>query len=422
MSQEEKLAPPPRTYLERGLQGRIAEALRDTPVVCLLGPRQSGKSTLVSRMAPSRQMVSLDDAAYLKLAREDPQGFLAGLADQVTIDEVQRAPGLTLAIKRSVDHDRRPGRFLLTGSANLLQLPKLADSLAGRMETLHLHPLTESEKAGSPGLFFQKLMADGFKPELVGSRPPAPSTLPGRLISGGYPEAVRRGPARAQDWLRQYLQSVIERDIRDVARLREGSDLLQMMTLIAERSGTLLNVSGLATSLKKARVTIENHLAILEKMFLVRQIPAWHENATKRAVRTPKLHLCDCGLAAALMGLEIEDWLTERERFGRLLESFVVQQMHALAGWFQPHLRFWHYRDKEKNEVDCVITRGRKVWGVEVKLSQSVSSSDAKGLHKLAEYAKGNFQTGILLYDGDDTFAVGDPRILAVPIAKLWEL
>jgi len=422
MSQDVKSAPSPRTYLARGLEGRITEALRDTPVVCLLGPRQSGKSTLVSRLAPARQMVSLDDAAYLKLAREDAQGFLAGLADEVTIDEVQRAPGLTLAIKRSVDHDRRPGRFLLTGSANLLQLPNLADSLAGRMETLHLHPLTESEKAGSPGLFLQRFMAGEIKPELVGSRPPVPSTLPGKLVAGGYPEAVRRGASRAQDWLRQYLQSVIERDIRDVARLREGSDLLKMMELLAERTGTLLNVSELSTALKKARITIENHLAILEKMFLVRQLPAWHENATKRAVKTPKIHLCDSGLAAALMGLETGDWLKERDRFGHLLESFVVQQLHAQADWFQPHLRFWHYRDKDKNEVDCVITRGRKVWGVEVKLSQSVSTSDAKGLHKLAEYAKGNFQMGVLLYDGDDTFALGDSRILAVPISKLWEL
>lgn len=422
MSQKSPPASPPKAYLERGLESRIAEALRDTPVVCLLGPRQSGKSTLVSRMAPSRQLVSLDDAAYLKLAREDPQGFLAGLSDEVTIDEVQRAPGLTLAIKRSVDHDRRPGRYLITGSANLLQLPQLADSLAGRMETLQLHTLTESEKAASPGQFLQKFMAGEIQPQLVGSRAPSPPLLPGKLISGGYPEAARRSPSRAQDWLRQYLQSVIERDIRDVAKLKEGSDLLKMMELLAERTATLLNVSELASSLKRARATIESHLAILEKLFLVHQLPAWHQNATKRAVKTPKIHLCDSGLAAALMRLEVEDWLSERDRFGHLLESFVVQQLRAQAGWFEPHLRFWHYRDKEKNEVDCVITRGRKVWGVEVKLSQSVSVNDAKGLHQLAAYAKGNFQMGILLYDGEDTFSLGDSRFLAVPLSKLWEL
>jgi len=412
----------PEPYFQRGLQAKVAEALQDTPVVCLLGPRQCGKSTLAARMKPSRLFVSLDDAAYFKLAQQDPQGFLAELRGEVTIDEVQRAPGLTLAIKRSVDHDRRPGRYLLTGSANLLELPNLADSLAGRMETLQLHPLTESEKARADGHFLQKWLAGEIRPKIMGSQPPEPSTLPARLLSGGYPEACRRSPSRAQDWLRQYLQSIIERDIQDVAKVKDISDLAKLMELLAERTATLLNISELANTLNRARVTVEHHLAILEKLFLVRQLPAWHQNATKRAVKTPKVHLCDSGLAAALMHLEADDWLTERPRFGRLLESFIVQQLIAQAGWTHPQLRFWHYRDKDKNEVDCVITRGSKVWGVEIKLSQSVSQADAKGLQRLAQYAKHNFQTGIVFHGGEDILPLGDPRILAVPISKLWEL
>jgi len=423
MSRKKRVSSPElETYFERGLRERVVEALKDTPVVCLLGARQCGKSTLAARLEPSRLFVSLDDAAYLRLAREDPQGFIAGLPDEVTIDEVQRAPDLTLAIKRSVDHDRRPGRFLLTGSANLLQLPQLADSLAGRMETLQLHPLTESEKERSEGGFLKKWLAGKIEPEVVGSRGPRSSGLPARLLSGGYPEACRRSPARAQDWLRQYLQSIIERDIRDVAKVKDGSDLAALMELLAERTGHLLNVSELADSLRRARITIENHLAILEKLFLVRRLPAWHQNATKRAVKTPKVHLCDSGLAAALMHLEGDEWLTERPRFGHLLESFVVQQLIAQAGWSHPQLRFWHYRDKDKNEVDCVITRGSKIWGVEIKLSQSVSQADAKGLHRLAESTKHSFQTGIVFYDGADILPLGDERFLAVPLSKLWEL
>ncbi|MDQ8187682.1 ATP-binding protein [Pelagicoccus sp. SDUM812002] len=412
----------PEDYFERGLQPKIIEALKDTPVVCLLGPRQCGKSTLAARLEPSRLFVSLDDAAYLKLAQEDPQGFLAELPDEVTIDEVQRAPGLTLAIKRSVDHDRRPGRYILTGSANLLQLPTLADSLAGRMETLQLHPLTESEKARSEGLFLKKWLAGEIQPKVVGSQAPKSSTLPVRLLLGGYPEACRRSLSRAQDWLRQYLQSIIERDIQDVAKVKDSADLASLMELLAERTATLLNISELAGTLKRSRATVENHLAILEKLFLVRRLPAWHQNATKRAVRTPKIHLCDSGLAAALTHLEADDWLTERPRFGHLLESFIVQQLIAQASWSHPQLRFWHYRDKDKNEVDCVITRGQKVWGVEVKLSQSVSLDDAKGLRRLAGYAKNSFQSGVVFYDGHDILTLGDPRFLAVPISMLWEL
>ena len=409
-------------YLERSLRGEVVKALADTPVVCLLGPRQCGKSTLASRLEPERRFVTLDDAAYLQLALEDPQGFIDGLPDHVTIDEVQRAPGLFLAIKRSVDYDRRPGRFFLTGSANLYQLPLMADSLAGRMEVIRLHPLTESEKESAEGCFLKKWLAGELVPELIGSRGPSGSTLPGRLLKGGFPEVARRSAPRAHDWLRQYLESIIERDVKDVGRVKDSSDLSNLMELLAERSGSLLNISELATTLKRARITVENHLAILSKLYLVRQLPAWHRNATKRAVKAPKIHLCDSGLAAALLHLEEDDWLDERPRFGHLLESFIVQQLIAQAGWTDTHLRFWHYRDKDKNEVDCVITRGRKVWGVEVKLSQSVSQSDTKGLQRLAEYAKGDFQSGIVFYSGEDILPLGEKRFLAVPISKLWKL
>jgi len=412
----------PGDFLPRGVQARLSTALEDTPVVSLLGPRQCGKSTLAASLEPDRRFISLDDAAYLQLALEDPQGFLAELPDRVTIDEVQRAPGLTLAIKRSVDHDRRPGRFLLTGSANLLQLPRLADSLAGRMECIYLQPLSESEKEQAAGRFLARWLDGDITPHIAGSQGPERSTLPTRLLQGGYPEACRRSLPRAQAWLHQYLQSIIERDIRDVAQVKDGADLISLMTLLAERSATLLNISELATSLGRARQTVENHLAILEKLFLIRRLPAWHENATKRAVRTPKIHLCDSGLAATLCDLHPDDWLSERSRFGHLLESFIVQQLIAQAGWTHPQLRFWHYRDKDKNEVDCVITRGRRIWAVEIKLSQSVSQADTRGLQRIARYANKQFQAGIVFYAGKDILPLGDERFLAVPISKLWEL
>lgn len=412
----------PEVYLQRGLQSSLAVALEDTPVVTILGPRQCGKSTLAANLDPDRLFISLDDAAYLKLALDDPQGFISELPERVTVDEVQRAPHLTLAIKRSVDHNRRPGRFILTGSANLLRLPQLADSLAGRMECLNLYPLSESEKAQAPGCFLARWLDGKIKPQFVGSKEPESSSLPERLLLGGYPQACRRSIPRAQSWLHQYVESIIERDVQDVAQVKDGGDLAKLMVLLAERTATLLNVSELASTLGRARQTVENHLAILEKLFLIRRLPAWHQNATKRMVKTSKIHVCDSGLAAALSELQPEEWLTGRPRFGHLLESFIVQQLIAQAGWTYPQLRFWHYRDKDKNEVDCVITRGRRIWGVEIKLSQSVSRIDTKGLQKLASYAKDNFQTGIVFYDGNDILPLGDDRFLAVPIAKLWEL
>ena len=421
MSRETSIPLRPDPYFERSLKHKVMEALEDTPVVCILGPRQCGKTTLVSRIDSERHFISLDNPTYLKLARDDPEGFLSELPERVTIDEMQRAPGLILAIKRSVDYNRLPGRYLLTGSANLLQLPQLADSLAGRMELLQLHPLTESEKEATGGQFIKKWLTGDLRPQVEGIQGLHPSSLPARLLAGGYPEACRRNHARAHEWLRQYIQSIIERDIKDVAKIKDSSDLLNLIELLAERTGSLLNITELAGTLKRARVTVENHLAILERLFLVRRLPAWHRNATKRAVKTQKIHLCDTGLAAALTHLDETEWLSERSRFGHLLESFIVQQLIAQAGWSFPQLRFWHYRDKDKNEVDCVLTLGRKLWGAEIKLSQTVSESDTKGLKQLAKYSGENFQSGIIFYDGNDILTLNHPRLLAVPISKLWE-
>lgn len=412
----------PTDYLQRGLQTRLSAALEDTPVVGILGPRQCGKTTFAIHQDPERKYVSLDNFEYLQLALDDPQGFVSELPDRVTIDEVQRAPELTRAIKLSVDFNRRPGRFILTGSANLLQLPLLADSLAGRMECLYLQPFSESEKEAASGGFLRAWLDGKITPALTGSKAPTRSDLPMRLVQGGYPEACKRPADRAQMWLLQYVESVIERDVRDVAQVRDGSDLVKLMRLLAERTASLVNISELATSLGRARQTIESHLSILEKLFLIRRLSAWHQNATKRAVKTSKIHICDSGLAAALSHLHPDNWVDERSRFGRLLESFIVQQLVTQGSWADPRLRFWHYRDKDMHEVDCAITRGPDVWGVEVKLAQSVGAGDAKGLQRLARYAGARFKAGIVFYEGRDVLPLGDKRLMAVPISKLWEL
>jgi uncharacterized protein len=185
-------------YLQRQLKTALEEALADTPVVGILGPRQCGKSTLAKRHDPKRPYLTLDDQNYLSLAIEDPQGFVDQLPEQITIDETQRAPELTLAIKRNVDANRQPGRFLLTGSANLLQLPLLADSLAGRIECLYLQPFTASEIEGCETNFLETWLENGITVELAPGSPPAPTSLPERLVAGGYLEAVLSLPQSFQ--------------------------------------------------------------------------------------------------------------------------------------------------------------------------------------------------------------------------------
>lgn len=410
-------------YLKRHLEAALAEALADTPVVCILGPRQCGKSTLALHSVPDRMYVTMDDPASFQFASEDPKGFIGALPEYVTLDEIQRVPQLTLAIKQSVDTNRKPGRFLLTGSADLLQLPRLSDSLAGRMEWIELQPFSEAEKEGSNGLFLEQWLTGKLKIDITGSLPPRASTLPGRIIAGGYPEAFRRQPTRARRWQEQYVRAIVERDIHDISQVKDGGDVGRFLEYMSHQTAQLLNVTETAKALGHTRATVEKYLSILEKLYLLRRLPAWHRNAQKRLVKSPKIHICDSGLAAALSGITESMWIEKRGQFGHLLESFIVQQISIQAGRMRTKTRLWHYRDIDKVEVDCVITQDNRTWGVEVKASATVGPPDAMGLRRLAAQAGRDFQGGIILYDGNSTLPLEkELKIYAVPISKLWEL
>ena len=337
------------------------------------------------------------------------------------MDEVQRAPALLPAIKHAVDQDRRPGRFLLTGSANLLLAPAVTESLASRMEIVQLHPLTESEKARRPGRFLHTLLTGGFEPGIRPGRESAGPSLAERLVAGGYPEPLTRPPRRARQWHRQYLRSIIERDVRDVARVRDVHEIGRLLELLALRSAELFNASGLANDLGLRRETVEHYVPVLERLFLVRRLRAWRRNPDNRLVTSSKVHLLDSGLAATLAGLTADHWLSGRDRMGHLVESFVVQQLVAQAAWTDPDLRFWHYRDKDQVEVDVVVTRGAKTWGIEVKAAASITSTDGRGLARLADRCGDDFESGVLLYAGRDVLPLGDQRMLAVPLSELCE-
>lgn len=410
-----------RSLFPRSLEPVIREALADTPVVCVLGPRQSGKTTLVRQLAPDRAYISLDEHNYHQTAVADPAGFVASLPDAVTLDEVQRAPAILPSIKHAVDQDRRPGRFVLTGSANLLMVPAVTESLAGRMEIAQLHPLTESEKARAPGRFLSDLLNGAIEPGIRQEATPEGPSLPDRLVAGGYPEPLTRTPVRSRQWHRQYLRSIIDRDVRDVARVRDAHELGRLLELLALRSAGLLNTSNLADTLGLDRSTVNHYVAVLERLFLVRRLPAWHRNPAKRLIRSPKVHLFDTGLAATLADLTAYDWLGRRDRMGHLLESFVVQQLIAQATWTEPDLRFWYYRDKDRVEVDIVIARGQRTWGIEVKAASGITPGDGKGLVRLADRCGEDFVSGVLLYAGRDCLPLADRRMLAVPLSELWE-
>lgn len=410
------------TQHPRYLQQQVLDALSDTPVVCILGPRQVGKTTLAKQLQPERTYISFDDASLLNAARFDPVGFVAGLPDQVILDEVQRVPELLSAIKLSVDSDRRPGRFILTGSANLLLLPGAQESLAGRMEVIYLNPLSEQEKHHSSYSLLEAMISGQLKPVITGIQPPVAGVAEA-VVRGGYPEPNTRTEQRAQQWYRQYLNAIIQRDVQDIAKIRDSDELLRLLKLIALRTGNLINISNLMQDIGLQRDTISRYISILERLFLIRTLPAWHHNASKRLIKAPKIHIIDSGLACALTGLKTADWYQPTKSFGGVLESFVVQQLMCQSGWVDNELRFSHYRDKDQVEVDLVIEQDGRLWGVEIKKAASVQSKDARGLARLAEQAGDSWQGGMLLYTGTNTLPLADiPKAFAVPMDRLWQM
>lgn len=407
---------------QRLLRPRIEEALADTPVVLINGPRQAGKTTLAGQFAVAgRPYLTLDDPATLLSAQADPVGLLRSL-DKAVIDEVQRAPGLLLAIKRAVDQDRRPGRFLLTGSANLMLVPGVADSLAGRMETLPLLPLAGCEIHRGKGRWLEAVFA-GEPPRVapVIGRKAVGNALTHKVLCGGYPEAVSRDDSRRRAvWVRQYVNALIQRDVREIASVEKLDYLPRLLTAIAQVSGQLCNFAQLAGQVGLDRKTAGKYLAVFEQMFLLRRLAPWSANRLSRVVKTPKIHFLDSGLLCGLTGIAAATAVQERERFGHALECYVFGELLKLASWAESDYGLFTYRDKDQVEVDFVVeSDAGLVAGVEVKATASISTGDFAGLRRLASLAGKKFRAGVLLYDGIETLPMG-AGLWAVPLSTLW--
>lgn len=409
------------TFFERKVSLRVAEALTDTRVVLLSGPRQAGKTTLAKTfMGEGRTYLTLDDVNVLATARADPIGFVRGL-DKAIIDEIQRAPELMLAIKESVDADQRPGRFLLTGSANLMSIPAVADSLAGRMAVIPLLPLAQAEIFRSPGRFLDVLFSK--EPVALQGETVTGQALMSVVLAGGYPEVLKRKSLkRRQAWLNDYSALILDRDVRDVASVDQLKQLPRLLSVLAEHSGQLTNNSSFAGALGLSHVTVQKYVGILNRLYLLTLLAPWSSNHLSRLVKTPKVHFLDSGLLAAVREDDDEKLAFDRARYGSLLETFVVSEIMKIAAWTERGLSFSHYRTKDQDEVDLVIEdrRGRIV-GIEVKASATVRQSDVRGLRQLREATKERFVHGYVLHDHDRVTPLGE-QMTAIPVSTLWTL
>ena len=416
-------------YFRRLVRPRLEEALADTPVVLVHGPRQCGKTTLARDVGDAAGYAyrTFDDDTLRAAADADPVGFVADLPERTVLDEVQRVPGLFTSLKAAVDRDRTPGRFLLTGSANVLLVPHLSDSLAGRMEILRLHPLSQHELAGLAGeapTFVERLFQSGTSPSVgeQGSGGRLGLALAETVAAGGYPAALARSaPHRRAAWYRAYVDTLVQRDVRDLAAIRNLDALPRLLAVVASQTARLLNVADLSGPFQLTRPTIRDYVTLLERVFLLDELPPWHSNRLSRLVKTAKLHAGDTGVACALLGVGGDELWADRELYGQMLETFVYGELQRQASGHGRPITFHHLRDRDGAEVDLVMERsGRQLVGIEVKAAATVRGKDFSGLRKLQEAVGDRFVAGVVLYDGEATLPFGD-RLWAVPILHLWE-
>ena len=407
----------------RFISKSIAEALLDTPVILINGARQTGKSTLCRQLMEEGifkgQSVTMDDPATLAAALADPMGFLQDLDNHIIIDEVQRAPELFLGIKKLIDENRKGRRIILTGSADVMTLPKVADSLAGRIEIHHLWPLSQSEIRGKASNFLNTLIsADGHFP----NKKTAWKQIIEIIKIGGYPEAVQReAETRRAKWFESYIIAILQKDIRELANIEGLTQIPNILHLIATRVGSTINFSDIARLSGVKNSTLQRYIALLEQVFLILKIPAWTPNAEGQFVKSPKIVLNDTGLLCHLRG-EGESLIENRTAAGSFLENFVVMEIIKQLSWSEEILKPYHFSTHKGAEVDLVLENRRKqLYGIEIKSAATIKENDFKGLKRFAELAGDRFQKGIVLYTGEQTLGgFGGKNLHAVPVSALW--
>jgi predicted AAA+ superfamily ATPase len=404
---------------KRYLDQKLLESIEDSPVVLVNGARQTGKSTLVKTLLNKTHVYyTLDDYSILSSIKLDPYNFLVSQTKPIILDEIQRAPEAFLALKRIVDERRVPGRFVLTGSANILMLPKLADSLAGRMEILTLWPLSCSELHGQYSQRVSALLTGDFL-----SFSPAPTQIGDNeylrnILMGGYPEVVRRSSvSKRNGWFKGYLQTLLTRDVQDVAGIERLAQLPILLNILAARIGGLLNSSELSRSSQIPLTTLNRYLKIFEMLYLTVYLQPWHSNIGKRFVKSPKLYVSDVGLLSYLLGMT-EDHLMQRpDLWGHIFENFIVMELIKHQTWSDVSFQIYHYRTENNEEIDIILeTDHGELIAIEIKASKTIDGRSLKAIKSLQAALPHKTIKGFVVYTGDTIIPLSQ-NIWALPLS-----
>lgn len=406
--------------IERKVRPLVVEALDYSRIVFVQGARQVGKSTLAKQVVRSDHpavALTLDDQATRAAAAADPHGFIAGLDGPALIDEVQLVPDLLFAIKQAADDDPSPGKFLLTGSANVLTAPKISESLAGRVRRIELWPLAQAEIHGGTGNFVDSLFAG--EPPQVTDAPVGRSAFTEVVARGGYPAVHGLAERRRRAWYRDYVQSIVERDLRDVASAQKLSEMPRLLRLLAANSAKLLDFRKLASDLEISDKTVSAYVELLRTVFLVHIVPAWRPGLRSRELHAPKLYVADTGLLAQQLGVDGKRLGADDQVTGYALETFCGVEILKHLGWAREDSTLRHYRARDE-EIDIVLeTQSGDLAAVEVKARASIRQRDWRAMRLMREARPNHFKAGVVLYAGRQTIPLSD-RIWAVPISGLW--
>ena len=405
----------------RRIRPLIVEALGDTRIVFIAGARQVGKTTLTSEIINDEHPMSaytLDDKATRDAALADPTGFVAGLDGPAFIDEIHRAPDLLLALKRVVDTDLTPGRFLITGSANILANRKVRDALPGRIDRVRMWPLARTEIEGGAINVAEDLLA-GRVPQVAGALV-GHAAFSSIVCEGGYPEARLRPAGRPRTrWFANYLDTTLERDLHELADARRVEEVGGLLRLIATQSANLVNYRSIGQRLDMDGKTVKSYINLLEQMFLIQRLPAWRPGLGAREATTPKVYFCDSGLLAHLLGADEARVESDDQVTGKICETFVAAEIMKHASWAEDQIRVYHYQ-RDREDVDLVLENRRgEIAGIEVKASATVNQTDSRWLRKLRDGRGDQFKAGMIVYSGAQTIPLSD-RIWAVPYSGLW--
>lgn len=404
---------------KRSIVPILKEALEISPAVLLTGARQVGKSTLC--LGLERNYIVFDDLSQREAALNDPIGYIASLKKPVTIDEVQKLPEVLEGIKLNIDKYHNNGDFLLTGSANVLDMKKARDTLAGRVIELPLFPLSAKELQNKPDeniidTLFNK-GAENLSAADIGIE-----EILQIIINGGYPKIHKINSQRGKSlWFNSYISSYVERDIRDVGELRDISSFIKFFNILAPRSCGLLNKADLANSSGLSEATVSNYLSMLEMIYQISLLKAYSSNISKRFIKSPKFYLTDSGVLAHLLNITTVQELLNSNKKGEIIETFIYGELLKHIGYSAVLPKIYHYRTSDKKEIDFIIEKGGKIFAIEVKSSQSVKQEHFKHIIDFQKKSKKDI-TGIVFYMGESILPFGDKenKRYALPLSVLF--